>query len=242
MPKKLLISLASVLALATFAMAPAAVQAFSYKSNGVKIGATHENVTLFGPLTLKNAILGEFKCKIVAGAPVWNAEEKALDAVEGWEPYVCTYSGNQPPCKEQAFVTAEGAVELIEEGTTEKTYTAKRGLKTMPWPGEIFETTEKTKSLNLHKIRMYIDCPPTSLHPEGVEIPFEGNLEPKYINGAKNGLDPSKLVFEGKGGKTSWLGTCNFGAPCETEEHNLYVNGELTLLGTSQQLITVGSP
>jgi hypothetical protein len=236
MPKKLLISLASVLALATFAMAPAVAQAFQFKINGSLATNEHENVTLFGPLVLKNAVFGEFSCRVVAGAPVWNEAEKGLNAVEGWEPFVCKYSGNGPGCKQQSFVTAESPVELVEETIgSEKQFKAKRGARTMPWPGESFETTEKTKSMNVHKIKIYLDCPT-----EGLEVPFEGNLEPKYVNGVRNGLSPSKLVFEGKGGKTSYLVTCSLEGCVENEKTELFVSGELSLLGIGQQLITLG--
>jgi hypothetical protein len=237
MPKKLLISLASVLALATFAMAPAVAPALQFKINGKVTGSTHTNVTVYGALTLKSEPFGEFKCKIVAGAPVWNEAEKGLNAVEGWEPFICKYVGSGKGCEKQSFITAEGAVELIEEKTTEKTtFKAKRGLKTLPWPGEPFETTEKTNSINMHKIKMYIDCPT-----EGLEVPYEGNLEPKWVNGVKNGLSPSRLVFEGEGGKTSWLATCSLhGCFPENKESELFVSGELFELGTSQQLIQLG--
>jgi hypothetical protein len=237
MPKKLLISLASVLALATFAMAPAAVaESMEYKQNGQVIGTQHENVTLFGPLTLKSSYFGEFSCKVVAGAPVWNEAGMALNAVEGWEPFVCKYTGTGPGCKQQSFVTAEEPVELVEETIgSEKQYKAKRGLRTMPWPGELFETTEKTKSLNMHEIAIYLDCPT-----EGLEVRYEGNLEPKYVNGVKNGLSPSKLVFEGKGGKTSYLVTCSLIGCVEEEKTELFVSGELSVLGIGQQLITAG--
>jgi hypothetical protein len=232
MPKKLLIILASVLALATFAMAPAVGQAYQWKQNGIVVGLNHEDTTVFGNLTLTNKVFGEFKCKIVMGDPLWNESGIGKDAVEGWNPNICEYAGEGVGCKKQAFITAEHPVELIEEKTTEKTiYKPKRGLRTEPWPGEAFETTEKTKSINIHKIKIYLDCPG-----EGLEAPFEGNLEPKFINGTKNGLSPSHLVFEGKGGKTTWLVTCALEGCVENERTELYVSGELTILGIGQQL------
>jgi hypothetical protein len=169
---------------------------------------------------------------------VWNESEKGLTAVEGWEPYLCSSApiNGKGGCAGQSFVTAEGAVELIEETIgSERHWKAKRGLRTMPWPGELFETTEKTISLNMRKIKIYLDCPA-----EGLEVPYEGNLEPKVINGVKNGLNPSKLLFEGQGGKTNYLVTCDIGC-VENEEIELFVSGELTMLGTDVagvQLIT----
>jgi hypothetical protein len=249
-PRKPLQVLIAGLAVPALLSLPAAASAApQWRLNGVLAGPTKQGVSQFGTLTLTNAILGEFKCKIIAGASVRNESGKGLYAVEAWEagtPFgspailgvietgsssVCSYTGNLPGCKEGAEVTAE-SVELIEE--TEKHYTPKRRLRTFPWPGELFETTEKTTSLNLHKIKIFLDCPR-----EGLEIPYEGNLEPKVMNGAKNGMSPSKLVFEGNfGNPPIWLGTCSFGVPCESEEHNLYVSGELTLLGTTEQLVT----
>jgi hypothetical protein len=250
--------LSASLAVAALLSLPAAASATpQWRSNGVVVGGgpgvgiTEQGVVQFGALTLKNAILGEFKCEFFAGGSVRNEDGKGFNAVEGLEQgdgsnahkrgepieatqsLLCSYTGNEPACKQDSFVTSEEEQEVFEN--SEKVWTPKRSPRNLPWPGELFETTEKTISLNMHKIKIYLVC---SSLTEGLEIPFEGNLEPKVINGFKNGLSPSKLVFEGKGGKTSWLGTCNFGVPCETEEHNLYVSGELTLLGTSQQLIT----
>ena len=62
-------------------------------------------------------------------------------------------------------------------------------------------------------------------------------LEPRIVNGSKNGLKPSHLEFEGSGGKTGHLITPDIcGGTCE--QADLFLSGSLTTLGTSQQLIT----
>jgi hypothetical protein len=237
LPRKRLQVLTAGLAVATLLWLPAAAAATpQWRLNGLTAGPTKQDVVQFGTLTLTSKVFGEFKCKIVAGAPVWNESGKGVNAVEGWQPFLCKSApiNGKGGCIGQSLVTAEGGVELIVEGTTEKPlYTPKRGLRSLPWPGELFETTEKTTSLNIHKIKIYIDCPA-----EGFEVPYEGNLEPKVINGSKNGLSPSKLVFEGQGGKTTYLVTCALEGCVENEKTELFVSGELTMLGTTQQLIT----
>jgi len=231
MSKKLLIGLVSAFTLAAFAGTPAGAQALQFHINGLLAEASHQNVTEYGTLVLKNTRFGEFKCKIVAGVPVWNEGEKGFTAFEGWEPYLCS----APECKGESFVTAEKAVELIEKENSKKEfeYTAKRGASTLPWPGELFAPEAGAKAINVTKIHLYLDCPQ-----EGLEVLFDGNLEPRVVNGLKNGLSPSHLVFEGKGGKTSYLSSPDICGGCESEEDNLYVSGELTTLGTSEELVT----
>jgi hypothetical protein len=55
------------------------------------------------------------------------------------------------------------------------------------------------------------------------------------VNGTKNGLKPSHLTFEGKGGTTGALIVPQF-----FTEREVFVSGEMKILGTtSQQLINV---
>jgi hypothetical protein len=242
-PRKCLQVLTASLVVAALLSLPAVASATpQWLSNGRLVGSgglagiEKQGVVQFGTLALQSKVFGEFKCKIIAGAPVWNASEKGLNAVEGWEPYLCNSApiNGKGGCVGQSVVTTEEGVGLIVEGTSEKpVYKPLRGKRTLPWTGELFETTEKTTSLNVHKIKIYLDCPA-----EGLEVPYEGNLEPKVINGVKNGMSPSKLVFEGEGGKTSYLVTCVLHGCLEDPESRLFVSGELTMLGTSQQLIT----
>jgi hypothetical protein len=256
MRRKRLQGLVAALVVAVPLAAPTVASATpQWLLNGVLAGPTKQNVTQFGTLTLQSKFFGEFKCKIIAGAPVWNESGKGFNAVEAWQQAgmpsggmpsqpllavstpispagpVCSYTGEGPGCKQQAFVTDEAEPELIEN--SEIVFHPGRAKRTVPWPGELFETTEKTTSLNMHKIKIYLDCPT-----EGLEVVYEGNLEPRVVNGVRNGMSPSKLVFEGQGGKTSYLVTCDLEGCVENERTELFVSGELTMLGTSQELIS----
>jgi hypothetical protein len=63
---------------------------------------------------------------------------------------------------------------------------------------------------------------------------MEGTLTPILVNGTKNGLKPSHLTFEGKGGTTGSLIVPQF-----FTEREVFVSGEMKILGSAtQQLIT----
>jgi hypothetical protein len=101
----------------------------------------------------------------------------------------------------------------------------------LPWKGEVIEgpNAEKTTSLKDKLGPVHMDL---VLPCEKFEVPMEGTLEPIIVNGTKNGLKPSHLQFEGKGGSTGHL---MWALP----EREVFVSGEMKLLGTSsQQLIT----
>jgi len=201
-----------------------------FQINGVLAGAAKQNLVVIGALTLHTKLLGEFKCKILAGGQIWNEGGQGVAAFDAWEPFLCS----APECKGQSLVSVEQAVELIEGGTTEKpTYTPKRGSTSLPWPTEAIIPEAGTTRLNIRKMRLVLVCPE-----EGVEIPFTGNLEPRVVNGAGNGLFPTHLLFEGEGGKTSFLSSPFLLCDELPKDCELFASGELTMLGTSQQLIT----
>jgi hypothetical protein len=81
-------------------------------------------------------------------------------------------------------------------------------------------------------LKFLVNCPG-----EKFEVPYEGTLEPRLINGSHNGLRPSHLEFE-EGGKTGFLKTPDIcGGECAMAD--LFIKGELTLLGArGQELIT----
>jgi hypothetical protein len=234
MSKKIFIRLLVMMVLAGFAALPAASQGAQFHINGALGEAAHQNVTVYGNITMTNKLYGEWKCKIVAGMPVWNEGGKGWAAVEGWEPFLCTTAGST--CEGIPFVTAEHSVELIEKinAKSEKEYSAKRGPTSLPWLGESFSPEAGKNSINIKKMRITWDCPE-----EGFELPFTGNLEPSITNGVKNGLNPTHLRFEGKGGKTSFLTSPLIEGGAETENSEMFLSGELTVLGTSEQLISL---
>jgi hypothetical protein len=229
---KLLKGLAPLLAVAALAVAPGAAQAeLNFFINGVKSGPTHSNATQFGTLTLTNPIFGEFQCKVIVGAPVWNELGKGFSAYEGWEPFVCSKGG----CTQgTSFITAENPVKLVtrENSAKEIINEAVRGTSSLPWPAELTTPETERRALRIPHVEMLINCPS-----EIFESRWEGELIPKVVNGAKNGLHPTKLEFEGAGGKTGHLKT-KLVCGGECSESELQVKGELFVTGNSQQLIT----
>lgn len=236
MSKKLRRGLAGVLAIAALVVVPAVAQATpKFYVNGVLAGEAKSGVTQFGKLVMSNSFAGEFTCTILVGVPVWNEGGVGHAVFEGWEPYLCSHkAGSAVKECPGAFVTAENAIELSEKenSKSEKEYAAIRGTSSLPWQGEVGEPESGVRSLTYTNIRILFNCPS-----QGLELPFEGTLEPHLVNGAKNGLHPSHLKYEGKGGKTGHLTT--FDLPEKNEENVLNVSGELTLLGSGgQELIT----
>jgi hypothetical protein len=148
-----------------------------------------------------------------------------------------------PEClKGAAFISAETAVKLIVRENTLKELVpeAKRGESSLPWPAHTVTTPEATTALKMgnteklpaQPVKFLVNCPG-----EGFEVPYEGTLQPHMINGTKNGLKPSHLVFESSE-KTGFLKTPDIcGGECSMAD--LTVEGEVTMLGTaSQQLVT----
>jgi hypothetical protein len=234
--KRLLITLASVAVLAAFSVTPVAAQAGPlWRMNGVLSTPKQiENVVQFGTITMKSPFWGEIKCNVLVGAPVSNESERGVAPVAGWE----TWSCHMPEClKGSASVIAENPVGLIERGI--RPPEAQRGERTVPWPAELSAPEGRTalrmgntEKLPLEPVKFWVNCPA-----ERFEAPYEGTLAPHIVDGTKNGLKPSHLEFEGEGGKTGFLKTPDIcGGQCSMA--NLYVKGELTLLGTGQQLIT----
>jgi hypothetical protein len=233
MSKKRLISLASVAALATFSVTPAAAQAGPrWRLNGVLTPLNQtENILQFGTITMKSPFLGEIKCNVFDGAPIRNESERGVASVDGWETSDC----RMPEClRGSASVMAEAPPKLVEVVRE----VAERGAKTLPWPAELTAPEGRTslrigntEKVHLAPIKFWVNCPG-----EGLEVPYEGELVPAYVNGSKNGLKPSHLEFEGSGGKTGHLLTPDIcGGECE--QADLFLNGSLTTVGTNQQLV-----
>lgn len=238
MSKKLLIGFVPALAVCAVLAVPAVVQANwpHFYINGVKAGKTKIPIFNFGTVTLENFEVGKLHCQNLLAGNVWNEEsektEKGLGNTEGYTTYNCV---GEPACTGE-FAAAEKPVELTEREVTNhenkkvKEKVAMRGGTTLPWTGEAIEPEPGLREVKTHGVKVTIidPCIP-------IELPFEGELDPIAENGKKNGLFPGKLVFEGKGGKTHYLTTPDL--PTTNEENIGYTFGELSTLGTSEQLI-----
>jgi hypothetical protein len=243
MSKKLRGLLVPMLAVAAVCAVPAVAQAEpKWHVNGTLIGPEKINVTEWGTLTMKSPLWGEISCKVLAGAPVWNEGPLATEkegAWEGLEPFVCHAS----KLRGKTFISAENAVKLVERVNTkgETVFEAVRGASSLPWPSEPVTVEGKTRMKILGPrgaetgLKFLINAPEETGGP--FEVPYEGTLEPRLVNGTKNGLKPSHLEFEGEGGKTGFLKTPDIcGGECAMSD--LYIKGELLLLGSMQQLVT----
>jgi hypothetical protein len=204
--------------------------------NGTLAGSATQNVVAYGTLTLDSQRFGEWKCKVIAGLAVRNESEKGVGAVEGWEPFDCS----TPECPDGGGYVSPEAIELLEEEKPvgkEKYFVAKRQYrygpsaeKHLPWPAELVTQETEKVALNMRKMRLWLVC-----LSEAFEVPYTGNLEPHFVNGVKNGLNPSRLRFEGKGSSTSYLATPYL---VESPENYLWPSGELTMLGTGEELVS----
>jgi hypothetical protein len=198
--------------------------------NDTLAGPVMQNVVAVGSLTLDFPFVGEWKCGVLAGVPVRNEGGNGLASVESWSQYDCSTAS----CPGAAYVTTEAPVELLEKeiikgSEKEVEYSAKRAPRSLPWPAETAAPEAGVSRLAISRIGVTLECPA-----EAYAVKFVGGLEPRIVNGAKNGLNPSHLVFEGKGGKTGSLECAN--GLCD--EVGLFLSGELTILGTREELIT----
>jgi hypothetical protein len=193
-------------------------------------GVKHEGLVSYGEVALENNQLGKISCQTIAAGSFWNESEKGFGPTEGFTTYDCTTEPS--PCP-GAFVTAERPVKVVKriekEGLKETVkYEGVHESGTLPWSGEAIaeEGGERLRKIRTHGILMTLVMPCLNL-----EVPFEGALEPIATNGTKNGLNPSHLTFQPKGGKTGFLATTKLGT--SEEDRNGYVIGELTDIGAS---------
>jgi hypothetical protein len=208
--------------------------------NAKALGTKHTPVFGMGALTLENSsegnqVIGKVTCHTVVGGSLWNEGEAGFGLIEGFgtTPLTCTKEPNACPGAYLAPEKPIPAPREVVEGT-EKRFLGRRGQPDLPWHEELNEVeTEKVKFLvdKITNIAFTVvdPCPP---------IPFEweffGTLEPKVVNGQKNGLNPSKLKFEGKGGQTGHLTGNVIGV---TTEKEAFLSGETPVLGLKNELI-----
>jgi hypothetical protein len=180
---------------------------------------------------MKNAVLGTLACKDFTSMNIWNevkeGTERGLDETTGhynWEckaALPCEVTNERGVEKEGTFATVEGPPTFQE---TEKK-ARRTGNTSVPWPGELIETEKAVYDL-IHHVRLWAVVP---LGTEmggpgkgpgcvlgGSEIPFEDQegltekaagdeIKAQVVNGQKNGMDPSKLRFEGEKPETGRL-------------------------------------
>jgi hypothetical protein len=195
--------------------------------NGRLAEAKHEGVLSYGTLTLENNVLGKISCQTIMSGAIYNQSEQGLGPTEGFETYDCVTEPT--PCP-GSFISGERPVAVKE---TERTYKPVYVKGDLPWPAELIEKegSEKQRTLRINGpwLTVVLLC-------ENLEVPFEGRLEPIFVNGIGNGMTPSHLQFQGKRSKTGVLETTKL--PRESEDNIAYVTGELANVGGNMELIT----
>jgi hypothetical protein len=232
-----------------FACRAAGLNPTKWRSNGVALSATLSPVVGFGTLTLENSSqnnlpIGKVTCRTLFGGSLANEGEAGYGLIEGFgsTPMSCT---KEPDACPGVYMTAEPRIpeQPVEhlEGT-EKVFVGRRSPSTLPWHTELNEVeTEKVKSLMVQISKIGLTLVNPCAQPAPFEYEFSGTLEPKVSNGTKNGLSPTHLKFEGKGGHTGHLtgnvfttGTSEKG---REEEQEAFLSGETTVMGGKNELM-----
>jgi hypothetical protein len=174
MNKKLILSLAPLLATAAFAVMPAAAQAAPHHwyNNGVLIPEGQRVPTVsWGTLALESAA-GKVECRTVIGGYVENpvGGGAGVGAIQAFNEYECTS-------------TCPVEVEHIAEG--------------LPWRTELIEVSTKSRDRTVGmKIRIKCEYPkPGTVYENTV---FSGSNDPLEQNGTALGK-PSQVVYAGTG-------------------------------------------
>jgi alpha-tubulin suppressor-like RCC1 family protein len=220
---------------------PAGLNATDWVINGVPASTTPRAYANWGTLTFENtfahSLIGKVACHTVLGGTLWNEGEAGFTKNEAFDTFGCVKEPAECP---GTFLTAEEEIKSTETlvGTEKIVTGGHRGESFLPWtPGEMYET-ENTEKQRFFKVKMpnvlitLVDPCQTS----GKEVRFRGTLEPLVVNGLGNGLTPTHLKFQGRGGQTGVLEDLN--APSfQKSEREVPVSGELTMVGSMQQLI-----
>jgi alpha-tubulin suppressor-like RCC1 family protein len=181
-----------------------------------------------GEVTLENKVLGTIKCRVLDNGTVDNQTERGQAAIDAFLASPCT-SAQHPSCP-GIFATAEKPLESASEKTE-----PVRGALTTPWSGEAYNIAESETSefrrLEAAHVGITVVVPPCEAR-LGMEVFFEGTLVPRIVNGTKNGLSPSHLVFDP--GTAGLL----YGTVLPETENTLTVSGNVKLAGeTAFELI-----
>lgn len=248
MHKKLVISLAPMLATAVFVATPALARAAGphYYKNGVKM-AEGERVPYisWGHLALTDIDGTGVECENAVSGweenPLGGGPGKA--ETNGWTAYNCTNT----ECEDAA-----GKVGVIFENENTPSATPVK----LEWPAELTEKKAGTIRLHTTNVRVTIRCVfaslPTEEKPdpenEALELRTSSEItssavvsctaatpgfsEPKWTNGISIGVAPSKVVFNKAGGELQ----------CGSISGKVITTGELKSEGFSEQeLITTAA-
>jgi HYR domain len=222
-------------------------------SNGALLGTKREPAISFGEVTLKNAVLNEVKCKVFTAGTLWNEATIGFGEITGFTAFECKAAS---PCevtnehgvkKEGTFISAEGP----PEAKTEKGH--RTGSSSLPWTSEDIERETGTRQSVEHRVKLWLVVPLAKAvggpgegagcekfggdegafeDKEGAEEKAAGDeLAPKIVNGVKNGLTPSKDVFEGE--KTEKSGAPETGRLISATFGPGYVTGSMLSAGSA---------
>jgi hypothetical protein len=175
--------------------------------------------------------------RVLAGLTVANESEKGVATVKSFEPFECSAS----ECLGRTYVAAEYHVKLEEKENAQKRSRIRDQARRKDVAVARGTARAGNRESSAQRARL------EAIYPRPVEAfepAFTGHLEPRVVNGIGNGLSPSHVLFEGKNGHNylyknghnylygTWLGGI------ENEETERFFSGELTILGTGQELIT----
>jgi hypothetical protein len=212
MSKKLFISLVSVAAVAAFAVMPVVAQAAvpRWYSNGTEVKATPVPIVSWGGSTnlSQTSNIGEINCRGVGGGTIKNpasatAPGEGLSAESTF--FECKSAGCEAAAKEDGIPLTSYAITLDGTGAPEGRPLAWKNVLTGGPAPEIGETIGEPFSGTFGaptpgEIVADVNCetpPGFSPHIVGVAAKFEGELNPKIVNGASAGSKPSQAEFKG---------------------------------------------
>ena len=173
MNRKLFAGVAPLLAIAAFALTPAAAQAVPHwYIKGVAVGPAHVTVATKGTLTL-NALGATIVCKVADAEEIWNP------VGGGGEDLVTAFTLTGCKNKVASAACPKGALEVKAEG--------------LVWPSRLITTPPPGSVIRdeILKVRLNVGCAGSS---GTVGDVFEGSLSPEVGNGT--------LIFGGPGGGT----------------------------------------
>jgi len=217
MPRKLLFSLATLLASITFMLVPGTALAVPHwYENGVLVAeAKPLPVLSWGTIKVINEeTLGEFECRAVSGGIVENPRgaREGNGLISALDIYECVI----PECELSGGQLQRLAAEQPDE---------------VPWDTNII-ASEGLFREQIESVTLKLEC---REKPKGAELfstTFTGKLSPKYLNGSAIGSKPSTLEFDSGSGE---LENVEFG-PAK-------IRGKLKTMGyTGQEIVAIRNP